>query len=70
MSFKTILVIISVGFIIQGTFFAVFYRGKPIYDREKVKDNPKEALKVQGKLLLYNLLYWGVVIFLVRFFLH
>jgi len=70
MNLKTILVIVSVGFIIQGTFFAVFYRGKSIYDREKVKDNPKEALRVQGKLLLYNLLYWGVVIILVHFILH
>jgi len=71
MNLKTILAIISVGFIVQGTFFAVLkYRGIEIYDHEKTKNNPKEAFRVQASLLLFNLIYWGVIIFLVRFFLH
>ena len=71
MNIKTILVIISVGFLVQGTFFAFLrFRGIEIYDHEKTKDNPKEALKVQASLLLFNLIFWGVIILLVRYFLH
>jgi len=51
MSVKSILQIIAIGFIIQGTFFAILKaNGKELYDHEKTKNNPKEALKVQAKL--------------------
>lgn len=71
MSVKNILQIIAIGFIIQGTFFAILKaNGKELFDHEKTKNNPKEALKVQVKLLVFNLIFWGIIIFLVLRFIH
>lgn len=71
MSLKTILFIIAIIFFLQGTFFVLFkVKGSEICDDEKNDDNPKEVFKVQGKLFIFNFIFWGVIILLIRFFLH
>lgn len=68
MSFKLILVIIATGFLIQGMFFAVF-RADELIDKEKIDENPKETLRVQGILFAVNLVFWGAVILFAEYFL-
>jgi hypothetical protein len=68
MSPKLILEIIALGFLIQGTFFAIFRIDKLI-DKEKIKEDPKEALRVQVILFICNLIFWRAIIFFVERFL-
>ena len=68
MSPKLILEIIALGFLIQGTFFAIF-RIDRLIDKEKIKEDPKEALRVQLILFVFNLIFWGAIIYFAERFL-
>ena len=65
---KEILVIVAVGFILQGMFYAIF-KPNQFINWKTVNTNPNKARKVQLNIFVGNLVYWGIIILLVHRFL-